>query len=186
MIVERHLQDPGVEPMQPSNRVHLLSFRSGKGELFRSMLLQGKEFKPLRNNLQNAGYPLVLKPSDVIVLVRPDQYLDTVHSLEHHSLKRYNVVIAESEEYLVDEVLQRMRSKGRPRENRADREELDLDPEFVHKRTFLCEAPKLLVAGTVAQSTTEARRSSSAASSNYLAHARGGNPRRRALGPWGN
>lgn len=156
MIVERHLQDPEVEPTQPSNKVHIISFRSGKGELFRNMLLQDEEFEPLRNNLQNAGFPLVLKPSNVIVLVRPDQYLDTVHSLEHRSLKRYNVAIAESEEYLLDEVLQRMRSKERPRENRADREELDLDPKFVYKRTFLCKAPKLLVAGTVAQSTTEA------------------------------
>ena len=39
-----------------------------------------------------------LPPSQTIVLVRPDQYLDTVNSpsLRSRTLKRYNVVIAES------------------------------------------------------------------------------------------
>merc|ERR1712048_955028 len=89
----------------------------------------------------------------------------------HRELKRYNLVIAESEEYLMAMVLARMKSKERPRENKADRKQLNLDRKVVTRRTFLCTAPKLLLASTVAQSTTEAVRSSSASSSNYLAHA---------------
>lgn len=57
-----------------------------------------------------------------------------------------------------------MKSTQRPRENRPEREELELDIKFVHKRTFICEAPRWLMATTVMQSTTEAVRSSSAAS----------------------
>ena len=47
-------------------------------ELFRKMLLEDAEFKPLRQSLQKAGYPLVLHPSDALMLVRPDEYLETV------------------------------------------------------------------------------------------------------------
>mmetsp|Transcript_36990 Transcript_36990/g.80771 ORF Transcript_36990/g.80771 Transcript_36990/m.80771 type:complete len:150 (-) Transcript_36990:280-729(-) len=148
------------------------------------MLLQDAEFEPLRRSLKAHNCPSVLQPSKAIVLVRPEQYFDTIASLGCRHLKRYNVVIAESEEYLMDQVLVRMASKKRPRENRQEREELDLDVRFVELRTFICEAPKFLMAGTVAQSTTEAVRSTSGASSSYLAHARGGNPRRRALGTW--
>lgn len=145
------------------------------------MLLKDGEFKPLRKSLQDAGYPLVLQPSQTIVLVRPEQYLDTVNSLEGHSLKPYKVLISESEEYLMEEVLSRMSSKRRPRENRQDREELDLSIKYIKRRTFICEAPLMLIAGTVAQSTIEAVRSAStsSASANYFTHARGGNPRRR-------
>jgi len=168
-----------------SGRVYLCSFRSGQWELFRKMILQDKEFRTLRQNL-GAKMPVVLHPSGALILVRPEQYFDTINALKVHTLKRYMVVVAESEEYLLEEVLARMKSKQRPRENVADRKmlfdgELDLDLHFIFKRTFVCIAPELLAAGTVAQSTTEAQRSSSASSSNYLAHTRGENPRRRAL-----
>merc|ERR1712039_346580 len=162
------------------------------------MLLQDKEFKPLRKSLQDSGYPLVLQPSKSIVLVRPDQYMAVVNSpaLRDRTLKRYNVVIAESEEYLMEEVLLRMASRQRPRENKDERQELDLkkfDAKFVTKRTFICQAPMLLVAKTVIQSTTEAVRSGASASSllpsnpqsNYFAHARSRNPRRCTPGMWG-
>lgn len=102
--VEKHIRDPEMPLTQPSNKVYLISFRSGKGELFRKMLLKDKELKPLRKCLLDSGYPLVIRPSNVIVLVRPDQYLDTVSSLASLSLKRYKLAIAESEEYLVDEI----------------------------------------------------------------------------------
>jgi len=185
-FVERRIREDGqTEYAQPSNKVHLVSFRSGDGKLFRTMLLKDREFRPLRKSLMDARFPMLL-PSGTIVLVRPDQYLDTVNSptLQSHALKRYNVIIAESEEYLMDEVLLRMASKRRPRENRLERAELDLAADFVTQRAFLCEAPKLLMAGTVAQSTTEAVRSTSSASASYFAHHRGVNPRRRALGHW--
>ena len=41
-----------------------------KGELFRGMLLQDREFEPLRKSLRDAEYPLLLQPSKTIVLVR--------------------------------------------------------------------------------------------------------------------
>lgn len=87
-----------------SNRVHLISFRSGQGELFRKMLLEDKEFRPLLKSLRDARCPLMLQPSKTIVLVRPDQYLDTVNSptLAGKVLKRYNVIVAESEGHLMD------------------------------------------------------------------------------------
>ncbi|CAE8686918.1 unnamed protein product [Polarella glacialis] len=185
-LVERRVQEG--EPIQRSAKVYMISFRSGKGELFRRMLLQDPEFKPLRKSLKDAGYPIVLQPSKTIVLVRPDQYLDTVNSptLRSCTFKRYNAIIAASEEYLMDQVLMRMASKQRPREHRQERMELELDDwtfKFITKRTLICTAPQLLMASTVVQSTTEAARSSSgpSASASYFVHARGGNPRRRIL-----
>jgi len=49
-FVERRLgrEDGHTEYAQPSNKVHLVSFRSGDGELFRTMLLKDSEFRPLR------------------------------------------------------------------------------------------------------------------------------------------
>jgi len=178
---ETMLQDRGVEPMHLSDKVHLISFRSGKGEVFRRKLLKGPEFRHLRGQLEEERYPVELQPSKAIVLVRPEQYRDTVNSptLTSCTLKRYNVIIAESEEYLMDEILEKMASKQRPRENRSERVELDLDLNFVTKRTFICNAPKPLPASIVTQSTTEAVRSCSSASASYLTHFRGDNPRRK-------
>lgn len=196
--VERRIRTPdravvaashdGVQPVRLSDKVYLLSFRSGKGELFRKMLLQDKEFKSLREHLRDAGYPVVLPPSGALVLVRPDQYLEAVNCpiLRSRTLKRYNVLISESEEYLMNDVLLRMASKQRPRENRGERQDLDLYSlvvEFEIKRTFICEAPKLLVANSVVQSTTEAVRSS-ASSTSYFVHTRSRNPRRYVQGTW--
>jgi hypothetical protein len=199
-IAEKHLSSPAEEPGPCSPNVYLISFRSGKGEWFRKMLLLDKEFNPLRKSLLDAGYPILLPPSKAIVLVRPDQYLETVNSqaLSARTLKRYHVVIAESEEYLMDEVLSRMSSKKRPRENKAERAEIESKSfyaNFVVKRTFIVEAPMFLVANTVVQSTTEAVRSNSSIVSDsspnrnesfsYYTHGRGGNPRRHVLGTWG-
>jgi hypothetical protein len=67
-------------------------------------------------------------------------------------LKRYNVVIAESEEYLMNDVLLRVASKQRPRENNAEQVVFDLYKFIVNfeiKRTFICEAPMVLLTGTV-------------------------------------
>lgn len=174
------------EMAQPSDKVHLISFRSGQGEQFRDMLLQGNEFRQLRNALKEDGYPYELQRSGTLVLVRPDRYMQTVSALKPHSLKRYNVVIAESEEYLMEEVLQRFASRQRPRENKAERSELDLhgfDANFHVERTFLCKAPSLLFADSVTQSTTEAvkENSGSASRDDYFDHFRGQNPRRRVL-----
>ena len=48
-----------LEPLQQRNAVHLLSFRSGKGELFRKVLLEEKEFRSLREELRGGGLHLV-------------------------------------------------------------------------------------------------------------------------------
>jgi len=174
---------------QPSNAVHVVSFRSGQGHLFRKMLLEDKEFRKLLESLAKAGFKYEL-PSGTIVLVRPDQYLETRAALRAEypkgALKRYNVVIAASEEYLMDEVLLRMASKKRPRENRAERQELgflNLLASAKIDRTFLhiASSPPLRNRTSVNQSTTEAVRSASSSNPGYLAHYthnRGQNPRR--------
>jgi len=185
-VVKRRLRNQLTQAAPPSSTVWLISFRSGKGELFRKMLLHDKEFKSLRDGLREAHYPLELPPSGTIVLVRPDQYLDTICARSSRTTKRYNVVISGSEEYLMNEVLSCMKSKHRPPENGSEREELDLDVKFVSRWTFLCESPKLLMASPVVQSTTEAVNSNSASSSHYLAHVRGGNPRRHIFDVSGN
>merc|ERR1711904_288510 len=110
--------------------------------------------EPLHRDLQKSDFTrLVHHPSTAIVLVRPDQYLYTFACLHSCELKRYNVVIAESEEYLLDNVLARMVYKQRSRENRGERKELDLGNGFVEKRTFLCEVPMMLSSSAVVQST---------------------------------
>ena len=66
-------------------------------------------------------------------------------------MKRYNVVIAESEEYLMNDVLLRVASKQRPRENKAEQVVFDLYKFIVNfeiKRTFICKAPMILLDGS--------------------------------------
>eukprot|EP00973_Karenia_brevis_P095939 12429883-Karenia_brevis.AAC.1 len=164
----------------PSNRVHLVSFRSGKGKLFRSMLLRGPEFRPIRLALKEHGFPLMLVPSTTLILVPPEQYLMTVNSptLQGRALKRYSVIVAESAEHLISEVQMRMSARQRPYENRGARIEVDLNVRFVINRTFIEPAQNHLVSG-ITESTSEAVRTDSSMSSSYLSHFRGGNPRRR-------
>lgn len=144
------------------------------------MLIYGPEFSTLRMALKEHGFPLMLIPSTTLVLVPPEQYLATVNSptLSSRALKRYSIIIAESVEHLVDEVLMRMAARQRPYENMAGRLEVDLSSTFVIKRTFIQPAQRLLVSG-VTTSTTEAVRTGSSMSSSYLSHVRGGNPRKR-------
>jgi len=169
----------------PSDNVYLLSFRGGKGEFFRKMFLQDKEFKTLRTSLELAGCPVILRPSGTIALVKRSQYFHAISALANRDLKRYQLLISESVEYLVDEVLARMSKKSRPYARRSEREAIDAHTcRFVHKRTFICKAPNLITSRSVAQSTTEAVRSSSSSSRGYWARARGINPRRCALGSW--
>ena len=86
------------------------------------MLLRDEVFQPLRRSLREAGYPLVLQPSGCIIPVSPDQYLQTLNSdaLLSRTLKRYNVIIAESKEYFMNEVLSRIESKQQPRDNKDE------------------------------------------------------------------
>jgi len=156
---------------------NILSYRSGKGELFRKMLLEDAEFKSLRDQLGSRGLRPDL-PCGALILIHPEHYHAVLYNVAGRELKRYNLIIAASDDYLVDEVLQRLSSKQRPRDNHQERHRVEFLADFVTKRTFLCTVPTMSIASTVAQSTTEAQRSSGASSSNYYAHARGGNPRR--------
>jgi len=183
-LVERRIQASEMQQAQ-SEKVHLLSFRAGQGELFRKMLLEDKEFKPLRLSLQDAGCPLTLRPSGTVVLVKPSQYFGVMSALGKRKLKRYELLITESVEYLMDQVLTRMASKSRPRERRGERVEFDVDVcQFVIRRSFICQAPQILKSDTVTQSTTEALRSGSSSSHGYWAHRRGINPRRCLSASW--
>lgn len=176
-VVESRLRAP-IEPHADSPVVNILTYRSGKGELFRKMLLEDAEFANLRGQLRRRGLRPDL-PCGALVLVDPDHYHAVLYNLAGRELKRYSLIIVESDEYLLNEVLFRLSSKQRPRENRKERQRVEFMEAFVTKRTFLCAVPTLGVAEAVAQSTTEAQRSDGASSSNYWAHARGGNPRRR-------
>ena len=139
-VVERRLQASEAQQLQ-SEKVHLISFRAGQGELFRKMLLEDKEFKPLRLSLQEAGCPLTVRPFGAVVLVKPTQYFCVMSALGHRRLKRYQLLITESVEYLMDHVLARMASKSRPRERRGERVEFNVDVcKFVCRRSFICEA----------------------------------------------
>ena len=137
----------GTQELQLSDKVFHISFRTGKGELFRKMLLNDKEFKPLSKSLRDAGYPLELPPSKTIVLVRPEQYLEVVnsHTLSCRKLKRYNVVIAESEEYIMQEVLLRLAYKQTPRENVEERVEHDLDSKVCKRNHCTLECIRIFV-----------------------------------------
>ena len=90
------------------------------------------------------------------MLVHPDHYHTVLYNIAGRELKRYNLIIADADAYLVDEVLLRLSSKQRPREKRQERHKVEFMTTLVTKRTFLCSFFKLKDASTVAQSTTEA------------------------------
>jgi len=173
-------------PPAPCNRVNIISFRSGQGEVFREKLMQGPELRPVRAALFAEGFPLMLLPSTALVFVPPTQYLDTVNSptlQPPRQLKRYNLIVAECFEQLIREVLAGMRARQRPYENIEARTEVDLDVRYVVKRTFIQSARNHIVSGvTQSQSTYEAFRTMSDMpevddSVAYL-QSRVGNPRR--------
>lgn len=180
-----------------SEKVHLLRFGGGDGHLLRSALLEGPAFRPCRDSLGAAGHSCV-HPSEAIVLVRPEQFSDVSTSLADHELHPFHIVITESFEYLLEEVLLGIPCRRRPREKLHARKQLeqpvgetaegqDAKAEFLHifdvQRTFLCLAPQYKDPRTVVQSTTEAVRSAEDAGEElrpreYHQHKRGINPRR--------
>mmetsp|Transcript_42173 Transcript_42173/g.136464 ORF Transcript_42173/g.136464 Transcript_42173/m.136464 type:complete len:344 (-) Transcript_42173:163-1194(-) len=102
--------------------------QTGHGcELFRLALLEGKEFKQCRKDLVEAGLDVVLG-SRAVVLVRPDQYHDALRAVAIETLKPYNVLVSESLEYLLDEVLAGMAFKQRPK-SKDPRCEIELHPD---------------------------------------------------------
>ena len=61
-------QRPIVDNDAAIENVSIRSYRSGKGEVFRRMLLNGPEFAPVRTALNDSGYPSVLPRSGALVL----------------------------------------------------------------------------------------------------------------------
>ena len=132
-------------PMLPHvalSAVNILTYRSGRGELFRKMLLEDREFENMREHLGSRG----LRPNlecGALVLVRPEHYHAVLYNVAGRELKRYNLITAESEEYLLDEVVLRLSSKQRPRENRQERQKVEFMETFITNRTFLCSLATL-------------------------------------------
>merc|ERR1712113_1367564 len=141
-----------------------------------------------------------------MVFVRCEQYEDVSRALVGRELHPFHIVITESLEYLLDEILESFPSRRRPRERRNARITISEPPGntgasehdgqgaddasarasddwegYEVCRTFICEAPVLMGSRTVVQSTTEAvtiEDASSSAAANYQSHFRGVNPRR--------
>jgi len=113
----------------PGERVFILQFGSspkgGRGpQEFREALLHGKQLERFREDLSEAGHPCEL-PSGALVFVPPEIYVETSHALNGVELRPYNVVIAESLEYIVEEVLIKMPYRKRPKV-KSPRQVLDL------------------------------------------------------------
>merc|ERR1712137_1218342 len=123
----------------------------------------GPEFAPMRKQHKIHGLDPEL-PCGALAMLWPACWHDVIYNVTLHKLKRYNLIIAASDEYLVDELLQRLTSNQRPRENRQERQEVEIVATFITQRTFLCSIPTQSDAATVAQSTTEAQRSTASSS----------------------
>ena len=104
------------------------------------MLLEDREFENMHEHLGSRG----LRPYlGSLVLVRPEHYHAVLYNVAGRELKRYNLIIADSEEYLLDEVVLRLSSKQRPRENRQERQKVEFMETFITKRTLLCSLATL-------------------------------------------
>lgn len=188
------------EDVFTSEKVHILRFGSGNTEDFRETLLEGPQFHPCREALESAGYACC-HSSTALLFVHPNQFPDVERALDDHELHPFHVVITESLEYLLAEILEKMPCRQRPREKSGTRLELGLpippqglasgskasgpdgvaiDLILVVRRTFLCVAPQLKEANTVVQSTTEACTHAGELSESPNAYRKGLNPRRFA------
>jgi len=190
----------GSETMSPE-RVHLLRYGSGDTETFRSTLLHGPHFSFCRNALEQAGHALE-HSSGALLFIKPAQADDVLRELDAIEVHPFHIVITESLEYLLSEILLQMPCRRRPREKVRSRREIAVASsgkqgysdglegeadagtidtnngdvlQVIAKRTFLCVAPQLRESHTVIQSTTEAQ---TAQSQSHYSHFRGINPRR--------
>lgn len=182
--------------------VCILRFGSGDTEYFRKALLEGPQFGPCREMLQQHGYSCV-HSSDALIFVRPEQFDDVLAALHGYDLHPFHVVITANFEYLLDEVLCGISCRKRPREKKGSRHYVSLliDEKVAHenrvneaqmasdgaeevewqlcpKRTFLCYAPRPRNPESVVQSMTEAVIEQS---ETHYTHYRGVNPRRHEL-----
>jgi hypothetical protein len=164
-----------------SEEVVLLDFNRRPKEM-NDLLAKGSPLRACREALEREGHNWKLL-SSTMVFVHPSQYRDVMKALNGRSLRPSHVVVSSSFEYLVEEslseigkgawaktrsslVLQRCivsetgATVGSSHERRT-LERLGKDQELCAvaleiKRTFLCMAPALRRAASVAQSTTEA------------------------------
>ena len=109
----------GSEEIATPERVVILRFGSAPSagdstERFRQALLCGPELRPCREALEQAGHAFELLEG-ALVFVSPELYAPTMRGLVGTELRPYNVVIAETLEYLVEEILEKRSFKKRPR-----------------------------------------------------------------------
>lgn len=105
-------------PMDPE-KVHILRFGSAPSggdsfQRFYDAVLQGPQLKQCRQALESAGHSVVL-PERTLVFVKPEQYFNVRRELVGRALTFFHMIITESLEYLIDEVLSNIPYKRRPR-----------------------------------------------------------------------
>lgn len=98
--------------------IFLLRFGSApsggnSADLFRKQLVEGPQLKPYMEGLEAAGYQWQTAEG-ALICVTPAQYQDVLQSLKMHELHPFHIVISESLEYLLDEVLSSIAFKKRP------------------------------------------------------------------------
>ena len=84
--------------------------------------------------------PLCREEQEDLTPVQDMIHRGAVHHMRQEHSQCYHLL---SEAHLVEEVLQRLSSKQRPRENRLQRQKGEFMATFVTKRTFLCSIPTL-------------------------------------------
>lgn len=108
-----------------AEKIHLLRFGSPRcgadsSESFRDAMLRGPELQLCRVALANAGFEYIL-PEESLMVVKPEQYLDVRNALSGIELHPFHIVITETLEYLLDEILMQFPFKRRPRLKPGDR-----------------------------------------------------------------
>lgn len=115
------IRDSVVEDSGVSESVYTLRFGSGDTEEFRNILLSGPQLRPCREALWACGHSCE-HHSGALLFVKPHQIVDVLHTLDSvHGLRPYHIVITDSFEYLLDEVLTHMSCRSRPREKHGSR-----------------------------------------------------------------
>lgn len=113
-----------------SENVHILRFGGGNTEHFREILLKGPQFSLCREALKNAGYTCHHQ-SGALVFIHYQQFHDVERALDGIELHPFHIIITETLEYLLDEILSEMPCRQRPRKKVGGRQALDLhvDPQ---------------------------------------------------------
>jgi len=162
---------------------------------FRAALLNGPQLSQNRIALGDAGYSCEIS-GGALMFVKPEQAAPVLLAVENSNLHHFHVVVSESLEYLIEEVLKAFSFQTRPKVKSGERgrskvasfqidapihdHSTDTDHELqwvvlVQDRTFLSWRRQLQDANSVVRSTTEAVSSSG---EGYFGSHRGLNPRR--------